>query len=162
MPQEAMPQEAMIEDEQMEDGYLDFVISESLNEEEENYLINSLETDPQLSIIFDKVMETASEFSGSGPVEGPGSEVSDSIPARLSDGEFVLTAKATDEIGSDNIQAMMIDAEARSDRRELAQKGGLVSADLSDEEEVDDFGRPQDEEIIKGMLSTNPRLQQTR
>ena len=39
------------------------------------------------------------EFSGSGPIEGPGTEKSDSIPARLSDGEFVFTAKATEEIG---------------------------------------------------------------
>jgi hypothetical protein len=29
-----------------------------------------------------------------GKVEGPGTETSDSIPARLSDGEFVFTAKA--------------------------------------------------------------------
>ena len=30
-------------------------------------------------MLFDKVMEVAMEFSGSGPVEGPGSEVSDSV-----------------------------------------------------------------------------------
>ena len=33
-------------------------------------------------------------FAGGGEVEGPGTGVSDSVPARLSDGEFVVTAKA--------------------------------------------------------------------
>ena len=33
-------------------------------------------------------------FAGGGEVEGPGTGTSDSVPARLSDGEFVLTAKA--------------------------------------------------------------------
>ena len=32
--------------------------------------------------------------AGGGEVEGPGTGTSDSVPARLSDGEFVLTAKA--------------------------------------------------------------------
>ena len=168
MPQEdiamPMPQEemAMAPDEQMEDDYLDFVVSQSLSPEEENHLMDTLSADPQLSIIFDKLMDTATEFAGSGPVEGPGSEVSDSIPARLSDGEFVLTAKATDEIGSDNIEAMMQEAEARSDKRQLAQTGGVIRSDLSDKEEVDYLSRPQDEEIRKGMLSINPLLQQRR
>jgi hypothetical protein len=33
-------------------------------------------------------------FAGGGEVNGPGTGTSDSVPARLSDGEFVLTAKA--------------------------------------------------------------------
>lgn len=33
-------------------------------------------------------------FMGGGEVEGPGTGTSDSVPARLSDGEFVVTAKA--------------------------------------------------------------------
>ena len=65
-------------------------------------LMSKLQQDEQLSMLFDKVVEVASEFAGSGPVEGPGSGVSDSIPARLSDGEFVFTAKAVEEIGADN------------------------------------------------------------
>ena len=32
--------------------------------------------------------------AGGGEVDGPGTGTSDSVPARLSDGEFVLTAKA--------------------------------------------------------------------
>ena len=33
-------------------------------------------------------------FMSGGEVEGPGTGTSDSVPARLSDGEFVLTAKS--------------------------------------------------------------------
>ena len=151
VPQEPMvPEEPMVPDEQMEDNYLEFVISESLEDSEEVYLMDKLESDPQLSIIFDKIMNTATEFAGSGPVEGPGSAVSDSIPARLSDGEFVLTSKATDEIGPDNIQAMMKDAEARSDQRQIAQEGGVIREDLENLEDTD--------AIKKGMLSVNPRM----
>ena len=79
-----------------------------------------------LSIIFDKVIDVATEFAGSGPVEGPGSGVSDSIPARLSDGEFVFTAKATEEIGADNLMSMMKDAEAAVDNRQQMANGGEV------------------------------------
>ena len=88
--------------------------------------MNELQNNPQLSILFDKVMDVAIEFSGSGPVEGPGSEVSDSIPARLSDGEFVFTAKAVDVIGADNLMSMMKQAEAQADERQPAQEGGLM------------------------------------
>ena len=147
MPQEEM---AMAPDDEMEDNYLDFVVSESLNPDEQNYLMEALTADENLSIIFDKLMNTATEFAGSGPVEGPGSAVSDSIPARLSDGEFVLTSKATDEIGPDNIQAMMKDAEARSDQRQIAQEGGVIREDLENLEDTD--------AIKKGMLSVNPRM----
>ena len=38
--------------------------------------------------------QTEGVFAGGGEVNGPGTGTSDSVPARLSDGEFVLTAKA--------------------------------------------------------------------
>ena len=114
----------MLPDEEMEDNYLDFIIDEALTEEEEDMLMSKLEQDEQLSMLFDKVLEVASEFAGSGPVEGPGSGVSDSIPARLSDGEFVFTAKATEEIGADELMRMMKDAEARADERQGMANGG--------------------------------------
>ena len=98
----------MLPDEEMEDNYLDFIIDEALDEEEESMLMSKLEQDEQLSMLFDKVIEVASEFAGSGPVEGPGSGVSDSIPARLSDGEFVFTAKATEQIGADELMLSLI------------------------------------------------------
>ena len=91
-----------------------------------------LEQDEDLSMLFDKVIEVASEFAGSGPVEGPGTGVSDSIPARLSDGEFVFTAKAVEEIGADNLMAMMKDAEMKADERQGMAVGGMPE----DEEET--------------------------
>lgn len=42
----------------------------------------------------------------SGPVAGPGTGTSDSIPARLSNGEYVMSADATNNIGVDNLNAM--------------------------------------------------------
>ena len=147
----------MLPDEEMEDNYLDFIIDEALDEEEEDMLMSKLEQDKQLSMLFDKVLEVASEFAGSGPVEGPGSGVSDSIPARLSDGEFVFTAKATEQIGADELMRMMKDAEAAADRQGM-QEGGM----MMEEEEVDQFGRPIDsdiarDELKKNMMSVNPR-----
>ena len=119
----------MVPDEEMEDNYMDFIIKEALTEEEEDMLLNKLQEDNELMMLFDKVIDVAQEFAGSGPVEGPGSGVSDSIPARLSDGEFVFTAKATETLGSDNLQAMMDRAEMVADRKAM-QEGGPV-----DEEE---------------------------
>ena len=166
MPTEEEPmmeeqEQDMMPDEQMEDEYLDFIIDQSLSPEEETTLMTKLEADPELSVMFDKVMDTAMEFAGSGPVDGPGSGVSDSIPARLSDGEFVFTAKATEQIGADRLQSMMEDAEAEADAmRQDMQMGGEVE----EKPKVDRFGKPIDEdiaedEIKKGMMSVNPRMQ---
>ena len=123
----------MMPDEEMEDNYLDFIVDEALSEEEEDMLMSKLEQDEQLSMLFDKVLEVASEFAGSGPVDGPGTGVSDSIPARLSDGEFVFTAKATEEIGADELMRMMKDAEAQADQRQQVANGGEMD---SGEEEI--------------------------
>ena len=122
MPKE--PEEDMLPDDEMEDEYLDFILDEALDSEEEDYLMSQLQDNEQLSEIFDKVIDVAQEFAGSGPVEGPGSGVSDSIPARLSDGEFVFTAKAVEEIGADNLMAMMKDAEMKADDRQGLAEGG--------------------------------------
>ncbi len=115
-PEEMAEVEAsQLPDDEMEDDYLDFIVSESLSGQEQQYLMESLEADPQLSSIIDKLVLTASEFTGQGEVDGPGTGVSDSIPARLSDGEFVFTRKATDQLGADNLQTMMDDAERAYD-----------------------------------------------
>ena len=166
MPTEEEPmmeeqEQDMMPDEQREDEYLDFIIDQSLSPEEETSLMSKLEADPELSVMFDKVMDTATEFAGAGPVDGPGSGGSDSIPARLSDGEFVFTAKATEQIGADRLQSMMEDAEAEADAmRQDMQMGGEVE----EKPKVDRFGKPIDEdiaedEIKKGMMSVNPRMQ---
>jgi len=56
-----------------------------------------------------------------GPIEGPGTETSDDIPAMLSDGEFVMTAKAvrgagngSRQEGMKNMYQMMSNFEARA------------------------------------------------
>ena len=119
-------EQTMLPDEKMEEDYVDYVVEETLSNEDRNYLIDALEKDDRLSVIFDQVIETAHEFSGSGTIEGPGTGKSDSIPARLSDGEFVITAKATEEIGADNLMSMMKDAEAAADERQMAYDGGMM------------------------------------
>ncbi len=118
------PEMPMESDDDMEDGYTRFIMEEALTEEEEDMLMSKLEQDEELAMIFDKVIDVAQEFAGAGPVEGPGSGVSDSIPARLSDGEFVFTAKAVEEIGADNLMAMMKDAEMKADERQGMANGG--------------------------------------
>jgi|TARA_R100000081_G_scaffold86468_1_gene56178 hypothetical protein len=119
-------EQPMLPDEEMEEDYVDYVVEETLSNEDRNYLIDALEKDDRLSEIFDQVVESATEFTGSGTVEGPGTGRSDSIPARLSDGEFVITAKATEEIGADNLMSMMKDAEAAADERRMAYNGGPI------------------------------------
>ena len=151
-----------VPDEEMEDSHLDFVLGESLDESEQEYLMNALESDPKLNAIFDKVVTSASEFSGAGEVEGPGTGVSDSIPARLSDGEFVVTEQATDEIGADNLQTMMDDAERESDNRGGSKKMRLVGGGLLDNpddpyrsERGVPLAEDDNEEIHKSMLGAN-------
>ncbi|PVX27220.1 MAG: hypothetical protein CW716_03450 [Candidatus Bathyarchaeum sp.] len=135
--EEMVPVETPMEsDEEMEDNYIDFIVGESLTPEDEEYLLTALEQDDRLSMIFDQVVETASEFAGSGPVEGPGTGMSDSIPARLSDGEFVITSKATEEIGPDKLQSMMEQAEMDADARQMRQTGGLITKEEEQEEQT--------------------------
>jgi len=142
------PEEDILPDDEMEDEYLDFILDEALDNEEEDYLMSQLQGNEQLSEIFDKVIEVAQEFAGSGPVEGPGSGVSDSIPARLSDGEFVFTAKAVDEIGADNLMAMMKDAEMKADDRQGLANGGEPEEDTV-EMEVEKPATKQDIRVVK-------------
>jgi len=119
-------EQQMASDEDMEEDYLDFILDEALSEEEEEMLQDKLEQDEQLALLFDKVIDVAQEFAGAGLVEGPGNGISDSIPARLSDGEFVFTAKAVEEIGADELMRMMKDAEQRADERQGFVYGGEV------------------------------------
>jgi len=129
----------MLPDEEMEQNFIDFVVDEALSDEEKSMLEEQLEANPELSVLFDKVIERASEFTGAGPVDGPGTGTSDDIPARLSDGEFVFTAKAVEQIGADNLMKMMKDAEAAYDA------GGEREGYANGEEVI------QDEDINKGI-----------
>jgi hypothetical protein len=147
------PMESEMEsDEDMEDGYTRFIMEEALTEDEEDMLMSKLEQDEELAMIFDKVIDVAQEFAGAGPVEGPGSGVSDSIPARLSDGEFVFTAKAVEEIGADNLMAMMKDAEAKADERQPLQEGGELK------EETMAMKTPMTEQVIR--VEKGPQTEQ--
>ena len=141
--------ESQLPDAEMEDEYISYVMDESLNDDEQDYLVDVLQKDPRLSDILDKVITTASEFSGAGEVEGPGTGVSDSIPARLSDGEFVFTKKATDQIGADQLQTMMDDAERAYDGGLQAMaEGGMM-------DEEDPGMSKTKEEIEKLMMGAN-------
>ena len=140
----------MESDDDMEDNYTRFIMEEALSEEEEDMLTSKLEQDEELSMLFDKIIDVAQEFAGSGPVNGPGSGVSDSIPARLSDGEFVFTAKAVEEIGADELMRMMKDAEMKADERQ-----GLAEGGMSQEEKPQSLlssGVMQEDEIAEDEL----------
>ena len=147
---------SQLPDDEMEDNYIKFVMDESLNDEEQDYLAEALTKDPKLSDIMDKVITTAGEFSGAGEVEGPGTGVSDSIPARLSDGEFVFTKKATDQIGADQLQRMMDDAERAYDGGvQQLNVGGMPRKDEEDLEGGKYDMSKTDEEIRKLMIGAN-------
>jgi hypothetical protein len=161
MESEMEPEMPMESDGEMEDGYTRFIMDEALTEDEEDMLMSKLEQDEELAMIFDKVIDVAQEFTGSGPVEGPGSGVSDSIPARLSDGEFVFTAKAVEEIGEDTLMSMMKEAEAAADERQPAQMGGPIMEENNkgsildvrkdiEEEQQPDYTNPLEQPPIFG------------
>ena len=151
----------MVPDEEMENQYMNFILEEALTEEEENMLMSKLEQDEELEMLFDKVLDVAQEFAGSGPVEGPGSGVSDSIPARLSDGEFVFTAKAANEIGESELMRMMKDAESAADKRQQLQAGGIPDGEeevlTASKEILPQIEEPDmvDVEIRKRMMDPN-------
>jgi len=169
-------EEPMLPDEEMEEDYVDYVVEETLSTEDKQYLNAALEKDNRLSELFDQVVESATEFTGSGTVEGPGTSKSDSIPARLSDGEFVFTTKATAEIGEDNLMSMMKEAEAAVDRRQDLADGGMVEEEpiykpqpepqqqdirVTKETVGAQAGMREEEDLVrnelkKSMLSTRP------
>ena len=148
------PQETeMKSDDDMEEGYTRFIMEEALSEEEEDMLMSKLEQDEELSMLFDKIIDVAQEFAGSGPVEGPGSGVSDSIPARLSDGEFVFTAKAVEEIGEDSLMSMMKDAEAAADERQGLAEGGMLEEETKVQPLLSQSGIVQDDLTVQDELT---------
>jgi len=127
----------------MEEGEIeedeDTVLDTSMLDEQEKALLNeAVEMHPELESIIPKIVTT--EFTGQGEVDGPGTETSDSIPAMLSDGEFVFTAKATKQLGVDKLRKQMKTAEDEYDNSMAVQdsqqieyeqpmmyKGGLMS-----------------------------------
>ena len=119
-----MSEDMLSEDMMMED-------ETGLNPEQEQTLAEAMSDYPELEEILDilgSTMET-SEFTGAGQVDGPGTETSDSIPAQLSDGEFVFTAKAVKQLGVDKLRKMMSKAEMDynegEEKQEYAQMGDM-------------------------------------
>ena len=151
---------AMESDDEMEENYIDFIMDEALDDDEQDFLMNELRGNDRLSEVFDKVIEVASEFSGSGPVEGPGTGVSDSIPARLSDGEFVFTAKATEEIGVDKLMSMMKEAEASADERQNMADGGMVDEEDRVVMPVEQQPMQQDIRVTKETVGAQAAMQE--
>ena len=120
-----------IADDDMDMGDMDAVVDTSaLSEEEERVLDDAVEAYPELEAIIPKVVAT--EFTEDGEVEGPGTGTSDSIPALLSDGEFVFTAKAVKNIGVDKLRKMMKDAEAAYDAGMQSQEADAEMADMQE------------------------------
>ena len=112
----------------MDMGDMDGVVDTSaLSEEEEKVVDDAVEMFPELEGIIPKIVAT--EFTEDGEVEGPGTGTSDSIPALLSDGEFVFTAKAVKNIGVDKLRKMMKDAEAAYDAGMQNQEADAAMAE---------------------------------
>ena len=126
----------------MEEGEMDVsaqVDTSVLDSDEEALLEEVIEMHPGIVDVIIKL--TTKEFTGEGEVDGPGTGTSDSIPAMLSDGEFVFTAKATKQLGVDKLRKQMKAAEQEYDNSMAVQdsemnneqpmmyKGGLMSAD---------------------------------
>jgi len=144
-----MPEEDMAEQEQAT------MLEGILEPEEMDLLASVVEQFPELIPVLDKIdmaVGSAGEFDGEGPVSGPGTETSDSIPAKLSDGEFVFTAKAVKQIGVDKLRKMMDKAESEYDATMTKQEemqgllgpgyamGGLISAVADMRKQAADMG----------------------
>ena len=155
---EPMPESELMPDEEMESNYVDFVVKQALNPQEQEYLEKELESNDTLSMLFDKVIEVASEFSGEGPVDGPGTGVSDSIPARLSDGEFVFTAKAVEAIGVEKLEQLMEAAEVDYDRRMTAYDGGVIRQEIEKVEEEQTSPTEQNINVTKTTLDNQQQV----
>ena len=123
--------EMTAEDEMEDDMDYDSILDTSaLSEEEETVLDEAVEMHPELESIIPKIVAT--EFTEDELVEGPGDGTSDSIPAMLSDGEFVFTAKAVKNIGVDKLRKMMKQAEESYDAGQISQEEDAAAVAESD------------------------------
>ena len=121
---------AMEEDVAMEDA--ESVLDTSMLSEEEEVVVDAaIEMYPELEAILPKMVAT--EFTEDELVEGPGTGTSDSVPALLSDGEFVFTAKAVKNIGIDKLRKMMAQAEEAYDAGMVNQE---ETAELAETETI--------------------------
>ena len=149
-----IPTEGIKPDAEMEEDYVSYVMDETLSDDEMEYVNKKLESDDRLSELFDKIILSSAEFTGSGEVDGPGTGTSDEIPARLSDGEFVFTKKAVDVIGVEKLEKMMKDAEEQAERQTKAV-GGIMNDPTQDEKADLPDQAMSDEQIEEQMLDAN-------
>jgi len=138
-----MEDEMMMEDEMVMDEEEDMM--GGLSPEDEEILFQALSDYPELEEILNKlgaIMSPSMDvFDEEGSVEGPGTGTSDSIPANLSDGEFVFTAKAVSHLGVDKLRKMMAKAEEDYDEGDAEQM----------------FAQMGDEGFAAGGLLTKPK-----
>lgn len=129
------------------------VSTSMLTSEDEEVLEQAIEAFPALMDIIPKMLiatnENINEFSGEGEVDGPGTGTSDSISARLSDGEFVVTAKAVKQLGVDKLRKMMLKAEEDYDKDMNIQ-------DMNQMEETPLDIKTDVMSAARGGLMTNP------
>jgi len=138
----------MEEEDTMED--LDVTVDTSmLTSQDEEVLEEAISMHPELLNIIPKMIVATNEFTGDGEVEGPGTGTSDSIPARLSDGEFVFTAKSVKHLGVDKLRKMMAKAENDYDKDMNVQ-------DEQQMESVDDMVPSDVMSAAYGGLMKNP------
>ncbi len=138
----------MEEEDTMED--LDVTVDTSmLTSQDEEILEEAINMHPELLDIIPKMLVATNEFTGEGEVEGPGTGTSDSIPARLSDGEFVFTAKSVKHLGVDKLRKMMAKAENDYDKDMNVQ-------DEQQMESVDDMVPSDVMSAAYGGLMKNP------
>jgi hypothetical protein len=106
---------------------------ELLTPEETEVFSQALSDYPELQPILTKLgsalVEESMEAPMEGAIEGPGTGTSDSIDAKLSDGEFVFTSKAVKQLGVDKLRKMMDKAETDFDESSNKQ----AFAQMSDE-----------------------------
>lgn len=136
------------EEDTMED--LDVTVDTSmLTSQDEEVLEEAISMHPELLNIIPKMLVATNEFTGDGEVEGPGTGTSDSIPARLSDGEFVFTAKSVKHLGVDKLRKMMSKAENDYDKDMNVQ-------DEQQMESIDDIVPADVMSAARGGLLKNP------
>ena len=96
-------------------------------------------------------------FAGGGLIQGPGTGKSDSIPARLSAGEYVITADAVQAFGAGNLEAINRGLKIPSMERLSLPKfaeGGLVGAPGAGGDSNINFAIGLDEGLILKHLSS--------
>lgn len=144
-----MEEESPDLDELQEEVMASNIDTSSLTIEDEQVLEEAINMHPELLDIIPKMIVATDEFTGDGEVEGPGTGTSDSIPARLSDGEFVFTAKSVKHLGVDKLRKMMAKAENDYDKDMNVQ-------DEQQMESIDDIVPADVMSAARGGLLKNP------